>query len=148
MLFVKHNNQTVEFSDAELAQSLSRLDASNSRYCLGHSDVAFVNTGGGLLLIDASWPTGRRLLEQYLIGSNTTLPFGISFSLGSASYTLAQALAGVGYVGLSTIAELSQVFMAKFGGSAFQGPPGENGLDGAVGEAEAAGETGAAGATG
>ncbi len=123
MLFVKHNNQTVELSEVELAQNLSRLEASNSRYCVGHSDIAYVNTGGGLLLIDSSWPTGRRLLEQYLIGADSTFPFKITFSLGSTSFTLAQALAGTGYIGFSNITALSQVFMASFGGSAFTGPP-------------------------
>ncbi len=114
MLFTKHSGVTVEFSDVELAQALSRLEAGNTRYCLGHDDVALVNTGGGLLLIDASWQIGRRLLEQYLIGSDSTFPFQIAFSLNSQSYTLAQALSGVGYVGHPVVTELSQVYMARY----------------------------------
>ncbi len=74
MIFTKHSNVVVEFSEIELAQSLSRLEASS------RDDVDFVNTGGGLLLIDAAWIIGRRILEQYLIGSDSTLPIGITFS--------------------------------------------------------------------
>ena len=129
MIFTKQNGIVVEFTDVELTQTLLRLEASNLRFCVGRDDVAFVNTGGSLLLLDSSWQIGRKLLESYLIGSDPTFPFTISFSLGSAAYTLGQALAGVGYVG-PAITELSQVFMVQFGGSVFQGPQGEQGFRG------------------
>ena len=147
MLFAKHNRVVVEFSDVERAQSIARLEAGNSHFCLGHEDVAFVNTGGGLLLIDASWPSGRRLFEQYLIGADSTFPFGITFSLGSTSFTVGQALAGVGHVG-AVVAELSQVFMASYGGSAFVGPPGPTGPAGADGAQGPIGNDGAQGPVG
>ena len=68
MIFTKQNGIVVEFSDVELSQTLLRLEASNLRFCLGRDDVAFVNTGSSLMLIDASWQIGRKWLESYLIG--------------------------------------------------------------------------------
>ena len=147
MLFTKHSGVVVEFGDVELAQALSRLEAGNTRFCTARDDVVFVNTGGGLLLLDSSWHIARRLLEMYVVTANSTFPFQISFVLNSASFSLAQALAGAGHVG-PTITELGQVYMAKYGGSAFVGATGADGADGAQGAQGVQGIAGIAGGVG
>ncbi len=147
MLFTKHSGVVVEFGDVELAQALARLEAGNTRYCVARDDVVFVNTGGGLLLLDSSWHIARRLLEMYVVTANTTFQFQISFVLNSASFNWAQALAGAGHVG-PTITELGQVYMAKYGGSAFVGATGAQGAVGADGAQGAQGVQGIVGAQG
>ncbi len=146
MLFTKHSGVTVDFSDAELAQALTRLEAGNTRFCAARDDVVFVNTGGGLLLMDGSWHISRKLLEMYIVGVNSTFPFQLSFMLNSASFTLAQALAGAGYVG--AITALEDLYMAKYGGSAFVGQPGTAGIAGEDGRDGIAGAPGVQGAAG
>ena len=108
MLLTLHSGQQVEFADVELAQILVRLQAQNQSYCLGEHDTAQIRVGGGLLIVDTAWTIGRRLVEGYQIGSDSTFPFGIKFTLGQAVHTLYQALAGSGYVGLGqpTLAEV------------------------------------------
>ena len=141
----------MDFSDVELAQALSRLEAGNTRFCAARDDVVFVNTGGGLLLMDGSWHIARKLLEMYVVSTNGTFPFQISFMLNSVSFNLASALAGAGFVRSSIVEELGQVFMAKYGGSAFigeAGEAGENGRDGNDGADGVQGEQGEAGAPG
>ncbi len=107
MLFTKHSGVVVDFSDVELAQGLSRLEAGNTRFCAARDDVVFVNTGGGLLLVDASWHIARRLLEMYVVATNSTFPFQISFVLNSTSFSLSQALLGAGHV-TPTVTALEQ----------------------------------------
>jgi hypothetical protein len=148
MLFTKHSGVIVDFSDLELAQALSRLEAGNTRFCAARDDVLFVNTGGGLLLLDVSWHILRRLSEMYIVAVNSTFPFQISFMLNSASFTLTQALAGAGYVRSPIIDQLEQVFMAKYGGSAFVGQPGTAGVAGEDGRDGIAGAPGVQGAAG
>ncbi len=99
MLLILHDSRTVTFSESELAQTLTRLQAQNQSYCLGLFDTAHIRVGGALLVLDAGWPIGRRLLESFQIGADTTKPHGIKSTQGQATYTLNQALAGAGYVG-------------------------------------------------
>ena len=115
MNLILHDSRTVQFSDGELSQTLTRLQTQNKSYCLGLYDTAHVRVGGALLLLDVGWPTGRRLIESYQVGADTTFPYGIKFTLGQATYTLNQALAGAGYVGEAN-PTLSQVFMALHNG--------------------------------
>ena len=147
MLFTKHSGVVVDFSDVELAQGLSRLEAGNTRFCAARDDVVFVNTGGGLLLVDASWHIARRLLEMYVVATNSTFPFQISFVLNSTSFSLSQALLGAGHV-TPTITALEQVYMAKYGGSAFVGADGAQGHQGDPGEIGQQGIQGSSGAQG
>ena len=56
---------------------------------------------------------GRRLVEGYQIGDDTTFPYGIKFTLGQSVHTLYQALAGSGYVGFQQ-PTLAQVYMGLF----------------------------------
>ena len=104
----------MEFSDSELAQTLTRLQAHNQSYCLGLYDTAHIRVGGALLVVDVGWPIGRRLIESYQLGADTTKPYGVEFRQGQATYTLNQALAGAGYVGQADT--LAQVFMAIHNG--------------------------------
>ena len=97
MFLTLHSGQQVEFPDAELAQTLIRLQAQNQSYCLGEHDTAHIRVGGGLLIVD-TWSVGRRLVEGYQTGSDSTFMYGIKFTLGQV-HTLYQALAGSGYVG-------------------------------------------------
>ena len=115
MLLILHDSRTVEFSESELAQTLTRLQAQNQSYCLGLYDTAHVRVGGALLVLDVGWPTGRRLIESFQIGADTTKPYGIKFTQGQATYTLNQALAGAGYVGQED-PTLAEVFMALHNG--------------------------------
>ena len=74
MLLILHDQRTVEFTTSELAQTLTRLQAQNQSYCLGLYETAHVRVGGALLVVDVGWPIGRRLIESYQIGSETTFP--------------------------------------------------------------------------
>ena len=112
-----HDSRTVSWTQSELGQTLTRLESQNQAYCLGNYDTAHIRVGGSLLVVDVGWPVARRLLESYQVGADTTFPFGIKFTLGQASYTLNQALAGAGYVGHSN-PSLAQVFMGLFSGGA------------------------------
>ena len=114
MLFTKHSGVTVVFNDVKLAQARARLAAGNTRFCAARDDVVFVNTGGGLLLMDGSWHIARKLLEMCVVSTNGTFPFQISFMSNSVSFTLGQALAGAGFVRSPIVEELGQVFMAKY----------------------------------
>ena len=82
MLLTLHSGQQVEFADVELGQILVRLQAQNQSYCLGEHDTAQIRVGGGLLIVDTAWTIGRRLVEGYQIGSDSTFPYGIKFTLG------------------------------------------------------------------
>ena len=113
MFLTLHSGQQVQFADVELAQILIRLQAQNQSYCLGEHDTAQIRVGGGLLVVDVAWTVGRRLVEGYQIGSDSTFPFGIKFTLGQAVHTLYQALAGSGYVGFQQ-PTLAQVYMGLF----------------------------------
>ena len=115
MILILHDSRTVQFSDSELSQTLTRLQAQNQSYCLGLYDTAHIRVGGALLVLDVGWPIGRRLIESYQVGADTTFPYGVKFTLGQAAYTLNQALAGAGYVGEAN-PTLAQVFMALHNG--------------------------------
>lgn len=108
-----HDGSTVTYTDAELGQTLTRLQSQNQSFCLGASDVAHIRVGGSLLLMDVGWISGRKLIEGYLISADTLFPFGVKFTQGQATYTLDQALAGVGYFG-SFVTALPQVFMEMY----------------------------------
>ena len=124
-----HNSTTVSWTQSELAQTLLRLEAQNQSYCLGSYDTAHIRVGGALLILDVGWPVGRKLIESYLIGSDATLPYGISFTLGQAQYTLNQALAGASYVGHTT-PTLAEVYMGLYsGGTQLYISPGQLVLD-------------------
>ena len=84
MFLTLHSGQQVEFADVELAQILIRLQAQNQSYCLGEHDTAQIRVGGGLLIVDVAWTVGRRLVEGYQIGDDTTFPYGIKFTLGQS----------------------------------------------------------------
>ena len=118
----------MSWTQSELAQTLARLESQNQSYCLGNYDTAHIRVGGSLLIVDVGWPVGRRLLESYQVGSDTTFPHGIKFTLGQAGYTLTQALAGAGYFGPSST--LAHVYMGLYGGGAqFYLTPGQLVLD-------------------
>ena len=109
-----HDGSTLSFTDAELSAIWTRLEAQNQSYCLGASDTARVKVGPSLLIMDVGWITGRKLIEMYGITYDSTFPFGLKFTVGQGTYTLNQALAGAGYVGLQTITALSQVYMLMY----------------------------------
>ena len=117
MELILHDSRTVSWTQSELAQTLTRLESQNQSYCLGNYDTAHIRVGGSLLILDIGWPVGRKLIESYQIGSDTTFPHGIKFTLGQARYTLNQALAGASYVGHAT-PTLAQVYMGLYSGGA------------------------------
>ncbi len=82
-----HDSRTVSWTASELAQTLTHLEAQIQSYCLGNYDTAHVRVGGSLLVLDAGCPVGRRLLESYQIGEDTTFPSGLKFTLGQATHT-------------------------------------------------------------
>ena len=84
MFLTLHSGQQVEFADVELAQILIRLQAQNQSYCLGEYDTTQIRVGGGPLVVDVAWTVGRRLVEGYHIGSDSTFPYGIKFTLGQS----------------------------------------------------------------
>ena len=83
-----HDSRAVSWTQAELAQTLTRLDSQGQSYCLGNYDTAHIRVGGSLLVVDVGWPVGRRLVESYQIGLDATLPYGLRFLLGQAVHTL------------------------------------------------------------
>ena len=69
----------------------------------------------GVLLVDVALVVGRRLSELYIPASDSTMPFGLRWTLqGQGAYTLNQALCGAGYAGLATVVDLSTVHMLLF----------------------------------
>jgi len=102
-----HNGAIVSFTAAELAQSLTRLVNTNQSYCLGIQETAHVRVGPNLLVMDVGWLVGRKLIEGYAISYDSTFPILIRFTLGQSHYTLNQALAGAGYVGVPSVTDLA-----------------------------------------
>ena len=113
-----HDGSVVSFTNAELASTLTRLTNTNQSYCLGVQDTAHVRVGPNLLVMDVGWITGRKLIEAYSISYDSTFPFTLRFTLGQSHYNINQALAGAGYVGVSSVSSLSQVYMGMYSGAA------------------------------
>ena len=114
----RYDGTVVVYPTSELAALLTRLIAQGQPSCLGNDDIAIVRVDSvGLLLIDVAWTVGRRLYELYSPVSDSTMPFGLRWTLqGQGAYTLNQALSGPGYVGLVTVPSLSLVHMMLFTG--------------------------------
>ena len=102
---------TKTFTAQELALTLAQLTAAGQVLCSG-GDIAHVVLGSGLLLVDATYPPNRRLLEGFELTYNASNPFNIQASVGTLNYTLQEGLELSGYVG--TITSLDDVYMVEF----------------------------------
>ena len=116
MNLYRYDGTVRAYTATELSALLTRLIAQGQTSCLGNDDVSMIRVDNvGVLLVDVAWVVGRRLSELYIPISDSTMPFGLRWTLlGQGAYTLTQALSGSGYVGLSTVTDLSTVHMLLF----------------------------------
>jgi len=112
----RFDGTSTSYDSSQLSAVLTRLVAQGQTSVLGSDDVAMmlVGPGTGLLLVDVSWPVGNKLYQQFAPVSDPTSQFGIRFTLGASSYSLAQALAACGHSG--SVTSLAGVFMALYTG--------------------------------
>jgi len=116
MNLYRYDGTVRTYTETELSALLTRLIAQGQTSCLGNDDVSMIRVDNvGVLLVDVAWVVGRRLSELYIPVSDSTMPFGLRWTLqGQGAYTLNQALCGAGYAGLATVVDLSTVHMLLF----------------------------------
>lgn len=113
LLLTRADGTQVSFSDVFLASVLSSMLASGQSYT-HREDVAIMNAGVGLLLIDTRTSFGWKIAEQFEIVSAPTNAFNIGFVNGAQVLDLNSALAAVGYAGPLPVASLDAVHAAWY----------------------------------
>ena len=94
MKLYRYDGTVHTYMETELSALLTRLIAQGQTSCLGNDDVSMIRVDNvGVLLVDVAWVVGRRLSELYIPVSDSTMPFGLRWTLqGQGLYTLNQAL--------------------------------------------------------
>ena len=109
-----HDGRLLEFQNAELASTLTRLHTLDQAYCLGENNVAHVKIGDNLLLVDVGFHVNRRLLETHLLAFDPQQPFSVRATSGSVHRSLEEALLASGWLG--ALSSLSSAHMAMYEG--------------------------------
>ena len=119
MNLYRYDGTVRAYTATELSALLTRMIAQGQTSCLGNDDVSMIRVDNvGVLLVDVGWVVGRRLSELYIPVSDSTMPFGLRWTLlGQGAYTLNQALCGASYAGLATVVDFSTVHMLLFMGN-------------------------------
>ena len=78
----RYDGTIVPYASSEPSAMLTRLIAQGQTSCLGNDDVSIIRVDKvGVLLVDVAWGVGRRLSELYIPVSDSTMPFGLRWTL-------------------------------------------------------------------
>ena len=106
---------TKSFTAAELALTLAQLTAADQTLC-SSGDIAHVAVGDGILLVDVSYLSNRRLVETFTLKSLPSNPYGIEARQGTVGYTLQEAMLMCGAGLFATLANIyMELFQVPFG---------------------------------
>ena len=102
------------WQNTELITVLNNLETANNTHTETNG-IAYVRVSAGrLLILDVNTLWGRKLLEIFGIGYDSTNPFGLKFTANNIDYDIDGALTAVGYSNFVFVSALSAINAATY----------------------------------